>query len=181
MQEPNPFDANSEQAWAQAQGMPDIDWQDGLNPEAIDRGPYVNHALESAAMRELRYAPDLELILYAAPDTSVSTMHGHLTYDTLFSLPAGAWIIGISAHSADAAGFLMQVSMPDGTDLASSPLTSQDIQGAKPYFLAEPAGLAQAGEVKVRMINQASGDNAGQVVLWVIQPQPKLTNVGITL
>jgi hypothetical protein len=176
---PNPFDSDSGTAWTAAQGIADLDWQDGFNPECIDRGPYVNYALESPTMRELRYTPGLELIMYAAPDSSVATMHGKLTYDTLFSLPAGAWIVGMSAHSPDAAGFLVQVTLPDGTDLVSVPMTSQDLAGAVPYFLAEPAGLPVGGEVTARLINQASGNNAGQLVLWVIQPEPTPTTTEI--
>lgn len=171
MDNTNPFDQDSTQAWNDSQKLAEQDWQDALNPAIASRGPYVSRALDTAIMRELRFTSGLGLELYAAPDTSVATMLGTLTYDTLFALPAGAWLIGISAHSPDAAGFLIQVTLPDSTDMASVPFSSADIQGAIPYFFAEPAGLPQAGEVRVRMINLAAGSNAGQTVLWVIQPE----------
>lgn len=167
----NPFDQDSARAWDESQQLAHLDWQDGLNPAIASRGPYVSRALEGAIMRELRFTPGMELALYAAPDTSVATMKGTLTYDTLFALPEGAWLIGISATSPDVAGFLIQITLPDGTDIGSVPWQANDIEGALPYFFAEPAGLHSAGEVRVRMINQAAGDNTGQTVLWVIQPE----------
>jgi len=153
-----------------------IDWQDGLNPLAVpafreQRNPAVYRALQQPTMVELRNTPGLELRLYAAPEASLASLPAGITYDALVPLPAGAWLIGLSASSAQAAGFLAQITMPTGTDLLSQHAASADLSGARPYYFPRPAGLPDGGQVKLRLINQAVVANRCQLVIWVIQPK----------
>jgi hypothetical protein len=152
-----------------------IDWQDGLNPLAIpayreQRNPAVYRALQGPTMVELRNTPGLELRLYAAPDEAFPSLPGSITYDTIVTLPAGAWIYGISASSAQPEGFLAQVTAPTHGTLFSKPVNSGDIKNARPHYLSRPQGLPDGGPVKLRLINLSLVANYCQLVIWVIQP-----------
>ncbi len=152
-----------------------IDWQDGLNPLAIPAfarhvNRYVYEALENPIMRELRYQPGYETHLYAAPDDTVPTLPALQTVDSLITLPAGAWLFGVSVASPNAAGILVQITLPEGTNIFSVPTSSKSLKNAIPHFFARPAGFPARAAVKVSMKNQANANNTAQVVLWVIQP-----------
>jgi hypothetical protein len=151
-----------------------IDWQDGLNPRAKPayrptRNPAVYRALQQPTMQALRDTPGLLLRLFAAPETSMSSLPGGATYDVLVHLDAGSWIIGVSAASAQPEGFLAQITMPTATQLFTQPVSSASIKNARPLFLSRPAGIPNAGPIKVRLINQSLNPNACQFAVWVVQ------------
>ncbi|MDP9054842.1 MAG: hypothetical protein M3N93_11170 [Acidobacteriota bacterium] len=151
-----------------------IDWLDGLNPLRLPafreaRNPYVYRALQSATMVQLRAAHTYEPALYAAPDETFQVLPAGITYDSITNLPAGAWIIGVSAASTQPEGFLAQVTLPTGATLFGKPIGSKNLT-AKPYYLSEPLGLPDGGPVKLRLVNQSINPNACQLVLWGLRP-----------
>lgn len=150
-----------------------IDWLDGLNPLRIPafretRNPYVYRALQGETMVQLR-AAQYGMALYAAPDETFQTLPAGITYDSITQLPAGAWIIGVSASSVQPEGFLAEVTLPTGATLFGKPISSKNLQ-AKPYYLSQPLGLPVGGPVKLRLVNQSVNPNACQLVMWVLQP-----------
>jgi hypothetical protein len=152
-----------------------IDWQDGLNPLAIpayreQRNPAVYRALQRPTMVEIRNTPGLQPRLYVAPDDAFTTLPALGTYDVLANLPEGAWIIGLSATSAQPEGFLAQITMPSGSPLFTQPVNSNDLKNARPHFLARPQGLPDGGSVRIRLINLSALTNVAQLAIWVIQP-----------
>jgi hypothetical protein len=151
-----------------------IDWHDGLNPLAIpayreQRNPFAYRALQHPTMVALRNAAGYEPALYAAPDETFAVLPAGSTYDIIQTLPAGAWIYGISASSDQAEGFKAQITLPTGANLFNKPVSSQSLQGARPYYI-RPCGLPDGGGVKLHLVNQSVSPNRCQLVLWVIQP-----------
>jgi hypothetical protein len=153
-----------------------IDWQDGLNPLAIpafreQRNPYAYRALQRPTLYELRNTPGFELALYAAPGTDFAILGATSTYDGFIALPAGAWVVGVSASSAQPEGFSAQITMPNGATVFSQLTQSADLQNASPYYLSNPQGIPDGGPAKLRLINLSPLANLCQLVIWVIQPQ----------
>jgi hypothetical protein len=151
-----------------------VDWEDGLNPLAIpsyreQRNPAVYARLQQPTMVELRNTPGLELSMYAAPDAATQVPPG-ATYDSIIQIPAGAWIIGVSASSAQPEGFLAQLTTPTGATLFNQPTHSKNLQ-ARPHFLARPQGIPATGPLTLRLINLSALANSCQLAAWVIQPQ----------
>jgi hypothetical protein len=154
-----------------------VDWEAGLDPNATpayreQRNPATFRALQHPTMQELRAAPDLEFRLYCAPSTDAyKTIPASGTYDVFAEVPAGAWIIGLSAMSTRAEGFLAQITLPmTGASVFSQPVTSKDLQSARPLYLPRPQGVPGGGPVRMRLINLSGSPNLCQLVMWVIQP-----------
>jgi hypothetical protein len=150
-----------------------IDWLDGLNPLARPafrqtRNPYVYAALQNPTMVELRES-GYDLHLYAAPDETFQTLPAGTTYDIIIEMPAGSWIIGVSANSAQTEGFLAQITLPTGAAIFNKPVSSKNLN-AKPLFFSQPLGIPFDGVTKMRLQNQSINPNFCQLVLWVMHP-----------
>lgn len=152
-----------------------IDWQDGLNPLALpafraQRNPYVYRALQHPTMVELRAAAaGYELALWATPEESAGAIGPGSTYDALVTVPAGAWLYGLSATSVQPEGFLAQVTLPAGTNLFAQAVSSAALQ-ARPYYLSKPLGFPESGGLRLRIVNQSGSPNVCQLVAWVMIP-----------
>ena len=154
----------------------EIDWQDGLNPLAIpgyrqQRNPYQYRALQDPTMYELRQEPHMRPRMYSAPDESYPQLPGGFTWDSIVTMHAGSWIIGVSGSSDQAQGFLAQVTLPNGSTLFSRPMRSADIAGAHPLYLPTPLGLPDGGSVKLRLINLSAVASWAHFAIWVIEPK----------
>ncbi len=151
-----------------------IDYTDGFNPLAVPAfgeqvNPYVYDVLSSEVWRELRSSNNIEQRVLVAPEAQYAVLGPLAVYDAVAPIRAGSWIFGISCSSSRAEGALIQVGMPNGLPVFPVKPNIKSMSGATPFYLPCPAGIPEAGDVRIRIENQANAANTVQVCVWAFE------------
>lgn len=114
-----------------------------------------------------------------APDFRKQPLAGRVQDETRFNLRPGSWLLGFTAHSDQAAGFDVQITigktmlfpraMPHNA--LNGPANVPGMTSAKIIsYLPAPVIIPPPGVVLVRIHNKAAAANDCEIVLWLATP-----------
>lgn len=118
-------------------------------------------------------------VTLTAPDFRRQPLAARVQDETRLNVRPGSWLLGFTAHSTDAAGFDVQVTVGK-TPLFPRALPHDALNAAAGVpgmttakiisYLPRPVVIPEPGVILVRISNKATATNDCELVLWLATP-----------